>query len=259
MKSAQRVAEILKLVGSGSAGLTLADVARALGLPRSSAHALLVDMSRSGLLEVRPGSEPPRYEVGLLVFEVGSAFLRQRNLADEAQLVVDRLAETCDENAHLAVLDGRDVIYLAKAESTNAIRVASYVGRRLPANATALGKVLLAHLDTEDVIALYRSRPPEALTDRTISKLDELLVELRRVRADGFAFDDEECEPKIQCLAVPVFDSRGMCVAALSISIPMIRMTQLDRTVLYETVQEHADALSLRLGGARTRRAAMAG
>ena len=258
VKSAERVADILQLVARTANGLQLADVARALGIPRSSAHALLMDMTQSRLLEAKPGSEQTRYQIGLLAFEVGSAFLRQRNLSDEARIVVDRLAATCDENSHLAILDGREVMYVAKAESSNAVRVASYVGLRIPAHATAVGKVLLAHRRTEDVVALYRSRPPEALTARTMTKLDEILIELRKVDSAGYAFDDEESTPGLQCLAVPIFDSHGTCVAALSLSAPTIRMSHLNRAALLEVIHEHGDALSRRLGGMRVQRPAVA-
>lgn len=256
VKSAQRVAQILEIVASAPDGLQLADVARALGIPRSSAHALLLDMTRSRLLEVKPDSEPPRYQVGLLAFEVGSAFLRQRSLSDEARTIVERLAVACDENAHLAILDGTDVIYVAKAESTSAMRVASHVGLRVPAHATAVGKVLLAAKGPSEVIDLYRAEPPRALTARTVTKLDELLTELRAVAAQGWAFDDEESTPGLQCLAVPVQDATGACVAGLSVSIPTMRMIQIDRDALLATISEHGEALSMRLGGNRRRRRA---
>lgn len=248
VKSAYRVARILELVASVSESLQLADIATVLGVPRSSAHALLNDMTESRLLEVVAGSDPPRYRVGLLAFEVGSAFLRQRNLADEARAIVDRLAATCDENAHLGILDGRDVIYAAKAESSNAIRVASYVGLRIPAHATAVGKVLLAAFDPTEVIALYRSRPPETLTAKTKTRLDDILAELRTVAAEGWAFDDEESTPLLNCLAVPVHDVSGQCVAGLSVSIPTMRMADWDRGELLAIVRQHADMLSMRLG-----------
>jgi IclR family KDG regulon transcriptional repressor len=258
VKSATRVARILELVASATEGVQLADVARGLGIPRSSAHALLVDLTHSRLLDVQPGSNPPRYQVGLLAFEVGSAFLRQRNLADEARLIVDRLAAETDENAHLAIRDGRDIMYIAKAESTNAMRVASYVGLRIPAHATAVGKVLLSQLETTQVLELFRSTPPRALTNRTKTRLDEIIAELQTVRENGYAFDDEESTVGLQCVGVPVFDASGACVAGLSVSIPTIRMAERDQSALVSLVRDHADALSHRLGAAHIRRAVVA-
>lgn len=253
VKSARRTAQILELVASTPSGMSLADVARALGLPRSSAHALLSDMTESRLLEAKPSSASPRYRIGLLTFQSGSAFLRQRNLADEARTIVERLAARTDENAHLAILDGRDIIYIAKGETTNAMRVASYVGLRIPAHATAVGKVLLAQLDASAVLDLYAGRTLEAMTPRTTTRLHELLGELRSVATDGFAFDDEESTSGLQCLAVPVHDASGQCVAALSVSVPTMRMVGLDRSALLGVVQGHADELSARLGAVPAR------
>lgn len=248
VKSARRVADILELVASAPAGMQLADISRALGIPRSSTHALLIDMTHSRLLETRPESSPPVYRIGLLTFEVGSAFLRHLNLAEEARVVVDRLAAATSENAHLAILDGTDVIYVAKAESTNAMRVASFVGMRVPAHATSVGKVLLAELDPAELLSRYRTQPIKPLTPKTKTRMADIVAELRRVPRDGYALNDEESTVGLQCVAAPVRDASARVVAALSVCVPTVRMAGHDLTDFIGVVREHAEDLSRRLG-----------
>ncbi|HEY9474724.1 MAG TPA: IclR family transcriptional regulator [Mycobacteriales bacterium] len=248
VKSAQRVAEILRLLAGSDSGLTLAEVAGSLKVPRSSAHALLVDLAQSRLVEAERWGGLVRYRIGLLSFEVGMAFLAQRNLAGEANVVVERVAAGCDETAHLAILDQTDVVYVAKAESSKAMRVASAVGARVPAHGTGVGKVLLAALTSEELLALYPDDLLPRLTPTTVADRTELVRQLKMIRELGYAFDDEESTLGLQCLAVPVIGHTGRCVAALSVSIPSVRMSGLDRQEMLDFLRTHSAALSLKLG-----------
>lgn len=259
VKSAARVADVLRLLASETSGMSLADIIGALDLPRSSTYALLTDMVASRLLEESSSAGVRTYRIGIGAFEVGMAFLRQRSLAGEADSVVRRLASRFDETAHLAVLDNTDVVYVAKAESSHAMRVASSVGARFPAHATGVGKVLLAQLDLAEFARLYPHEDLPALTPTTVLSREQLLSELAEIRQNGFAFDDEESTSGLQCLAVPVLGPGGAGVAALSLSVPTIRMAKMNRElVLAELIQSGQD-ISRQLGWHERGRLGMAG
>lgn len=248
VKSARRVALILRLLAACPQGLSLAEVVRRLQIPRSSTTALLRDLVQTQLVETAHGPRGPVFRIGILAFEVGSAYLSQRDLNDEAREVVHQISASLIETAHLAVLDGSDVVYVAKAESNRTMRVGSAVGRRLPAHATAVGKALLAYLDPAEFLIRYPNDGLRIMTARTIPDRSLLQAELNRVRERGFAFDDEESTPDIQCLAVPVFGSDGRVVAALSLSIPTVRMARLDQSKLLAGLCDARDEMSRRLG-----------
>jgi DNA-binding IclR family transcriptional regulator len=228
--------------------MSLAEIVGALDLPRSSTYALLTDMVASRLIEEDSGAGARTYRIGIGAFEVGMAFLRQRSLAGEAESIVERVASRFDETAHLAVLDNTDVVYVAKAESSHAMRVASSVGARFPAHATGVGKVLLAQLDLAEFVRLYPGQALPPMTPTTVRDRDRLLEELTEIRRNGFAFDDEESTPGLQCLAVPIRGSDGSGVAALSLSVPTIRMATMDRDVVLAELIQSGRQISRQLG-----------
>ena len=248
VKSASRVAEILRTLASTNGGMTLADVARELKLPRSSTYALLTDLVTSRLVEEDASSPVRMYRIGVVAFEVGMAFLRQRSLTQEAAAVVEGVAAHFDETAHLAILDGPEVVYVAKAESSHAMRVASAVGARFPAHGTGVGKVLLAFLDPERLGTLYPDAQLPAMTPHTVKSKQQLLAELAKIRDAGYAFDDEESTLGLQCLAVPVCGQAGDCVAALSVSVPTVRMARIDKKDLLDVLLRSSQQLSKQLG-----------
>lgn len=249
VKSAKRVADILALLSENPHGMSLTEIATALSVPRSSTHGLLRQMCQSRLLE-QVGDTQPSYRIGILAFEVGSAFLLQRDLTEEARRVSFDVSARLNETVHIAILDGTDIVYVAKAESDQAMRVVSAVGRRLPAHATAVGRVLLSDLGDTELLQRYTEEELPALTPKTIPTRAALVSELRIVREQGFAFDDEESTPGLQCLAVPVRDARGTHVAGLSVSIPTVRMLNHDRAALLAILRSASDEMSLRLGWA---------
>jgi DNA-binding IclR family transcriptional regulator len=252
VKSASRVVDILSLLAKSEDALTLADVSKTLGIPRSSAHALLHDLVGTRMIEQLDQGGTPSYRIGVRSFEIGSAFLNQRNLGDEGRAVVSSLSAAVDDTAHLAILEGTDIVYIAKSESSQSMRLVSHIGARLPAHATAVGRVLLAHLSPETLNVLIPNQLP-SLTPRTITRRSTLIASVAKIRELGWAFDDEESTPGIQCLAAPVYDHTGECIAGLSVSMPVLRMQAWDRDELLGIVSAHADQLSAGLGSRSTR------
>jgi IclR family transcriptional regulator, KDG regulon repressor len=169
------------------------------------------------------------------------------DLVREAQEVARTVAAECHEAVHTAVLDGSDVIYLVKADSTHPVRMVSAVGRRLPAHCTAVGKMLLSSLDPADLDA----RLPAELSGMTPDSITDprrLRAELDGIRAAGVAVDNGESDGAVRCVGAPVRDHTGTVVAAMSISAPIMRWTPATHAEWTRLIREGAAALSARLG-----------
>ena len=227
--------------------LSAGDITERLGLPRTTVHELLVTLVARSYLISEPG-KPVYFRLGMPLFQLGASFAGQLDLVREAQDVARGVAAACDEAVHAAVLDGTDVIYLVKVDSTHPVRMVSAVGRRLPAHCTAVGKVLLSSLAPTDLDARLGAGDLLAMTPDSITDPDRLRAELERVRAAGVAVDDGESDSAVRCVGAPVRDHTGTTVAAMSLSAPIIRWTPATHAEWTRLVREGAAALSTRLG-----------
>lgn len=246
VKSARRVLDILELLTNREAPLTFTEISTELAFPRSSLHSLLRTLSDAGWLDFDQDSR--RYALGLRTLEAGHAYGRSLDLPDRARPVMQRIRDAINETVQLAVLDGRFNVYVGKVEGNQPLRLASEIGRRLPAHATGLGKALLAGLSDDRFDDLFRRVRLESFTARTIVTHRELQVALDRARAAGFAEDDEEYTPGVRCVAVGIRDHSGDIVAALSVSVPSVRFDdeQRDRALVH--LHDAAGQLSTALG-----------
>lgn len=245
--AASRALDILELFLDAPV-LTASDVVSRLGLPRTTVHELLGTLVDRSYLLVVPG-QPLRYQLGVRLFQLGSVFAQQLDLAREAQRVAAEVAAECDETVHVAILDGTDVIYIARVESTHPVRMISAVGRRLPAHSTGVGKMLLSSLPDDEIDALYRDREAlPSVTPHTITSLSRLRAELAEIAARGLAYDDAESSEDVHCVATGVRDHSGAMVAALSVSVPIMRWSSERRDVLADLVRAGAARLSESLG-----------
>jgi DNA-binding IclR family transcriptional regulator/DNA-binding LacI/PurR family transcriptional regulator len=247
VKSADRSLDILELLAAHPEGVTFAEVVKELELPKSSAHALLHTLVARRYSELAPRGR--RYRLGLKAAELSAAYSRGHTLLARARSAVRELAARCDETAHLAVLDGTDVLYLLAEESEHSMRLISPLGRRLPAHAAASGKVLLASLPDTEVARRYAAggfdaaRLPQ-ITWRTVATLPDLLRELAEVRRFGHAHDVEGYAEGVHCVAAPVLDADGTVGAAISVSAPMARLDAERLPKLTALVREVAGGVS---------------
>src|SRR3954447_17056448 len=245
--AASRALDILELF-LDTPVLTAADVVNRLGLPRTTVHELLGTLAdRSYLFVVR--GQPLRYQLGVRLFQLGSVFAQQLDLAREAQRIAAEGAAECDETVHVAILDGTDVIYIARVESTHPVRMISAVGRRLPAHSTGVGKMMLSLLADGELDGLYRDQDVlTRLTPRTITSLPRLRAELAEIDARGLAYDEAESSADVHCVATGVRDHSGAMVAAMSVSVPSMRWSIERRAALADLVRAGSARLSESLG-----------
>ncbi|GIM96118.1 IclR family transcriptional regulator [Paractinoplanes toevensis] len=227
--------------------LSAREVAERLDLPRTTVHELLVTLvARSYLISV-PG-QPVQYRLGMPLFQLGAAFAGRLDLVREAQGVARDVAAASDEAVHVAVLDGGDVVYLVKVDSTHPVRMVSGVGLRLPAHCTAVGKVLLSSLDPAGLDAVLAKGTLPGMTPNSITDPDDLRAQLEDVRAEGVAVDIGESDDAMRCVAAAIRDHSGATIAAMSLSAPIIRWTAQAQVEWVKLVREGAAALSARMG-----------
>ncbi|MET8689957.1 IclR family transcriptional regulator [Streptomyces sp. NPDC004732] len=247
-----RSLDILELFLEGDGTFSAPEVTRRLQLPRTTVHELLTTLAARSYLVQIP-DQPGRYRLGVRTYQLGSRYAEGLDLAAEGRQVAREVAETCDETVHVAILEDTDVIYIAKVDSTHAVRMVSAAGRRLPAHCTSVGKMLLASLPQHELESRVQGREFTAMTPHSITDPDELLTALAGVREQGVAVEHRESNPDVSCVAAPVRDGAGQVVAALSISVPMIRWTEERERELADLAAKGAGDLSLRLGHRGTR------
>jgi IclR family acetate operon transcriptional repressor len=228
---ADRVLAVLAELARHPTGIGLEDMARAMASPKPTVHRALAALRRAGFA-AQDGHG--RYLLGEEFLRL--AFAHHEARPDHVRIlpVLTALCERYGETCHYAVLDGRSVVYRSKLDPpAGAVRLSSVVGGRNPAHCTAVGKVLLSEqLKTEqDVRDWVGDRPLETPTERSLRTPEELHAELNRARERGYAVDDQETDPGVACLAVPVYlTSPTVASGAISISCVAYR-TPLSRLV----------------------------
>jgi IclR family KDG regulon transcriptional repressor len=240
VKSATRVMQILDLLRDHPRGLTISEVSKLLGLPKSSTHDLLHSMNQENYLHMN-GS---RYSLGLKVFEIGLAAARSSELIQFARPAMKWIGEELNESVQLAILDGTEVVYLSKMQFRKEIKLDSKAGDRLPSYATGLGKAILSTIPKSEVQARFLETKFERFTPRTITSLNNLTEHLDRIRTKGYAEDHGEYSKGVFCYAMPVRDSRDQTLGAMSVSLPGEPETQVRREKILQLLGEATTTLT---------------
>lgn len=236
---------LIKAFSDDEYEIGISNLAKRLGLAKSTVHRLASTLIDAGMLE--QNSENGRYRLGLSLFELGSLVRRKMDVSSEAKPYLKMLREKTGETVHLAILDHASVLFINNLESEHAVRMSVNVGVRAPAHCTAVGKALLAFQPPEIVEEVLRDELA-ARTPKTMSNPTELRQDLATVRARGYAIDDEELETGLRCVAAPIRDHSGAVVAATSVAGPAQRMTKKALIAFAPDVIAAADAISARLG-----------
>ena len=248
MPAADYALRALKLLARHTAPLPASAIARELGLPRSSTYHLLGVLVQEGFVVHLP--EERRYGLGVTAHEIGSAYLRQEPLRWIAQTVLTRLVSATTHNAHLAVLHGRDVLYVIEERAPARPALVTDVGVRLPAHLTASGLAMLAHLPPRQIDALFPSR--RALTrrhDAGPASLTQLRAALAQARRAGHAEEDGFVTPGFASVAAAVLDHTGHPAAAVAVTFPT---GTADPDRLATHVRRSAARVSTRIRGTST-------
>ena len=245
LSSVATAIELLKAFSEDEFEIGISALAKRLGVAKSTAHRLATTLMSEGLLEQDRASG--KYRLGIALFRLGTLVRRRMNVSEVARPFLFSLRERTNETVHLAILDGREIMYVYFLESTQAVRMRSDLGLRKPAYCTAEGQAILAFSPTEAIEAIIAGGL-QPRTPRTITAPDELLKSLEAVRQRGCAIEDEESEIGMVCIAAPIRDDSGDVVAAVGIAGPLTRLSKKSIAAVMPHVIATADLVSVRLG-----------
>ena len=237
---------VLELLLQKDSAMNMTEISERLEIYPSTIHRILDTLKHWGYVEQDPHTQ--KYQLGLKALELGMAKLHQMDLVREATPYLKELVNQCNETVHLGVLEAGEVLYLAKEESSQTIRMISYVGKRAPLHCTSLGKVLLAYLSEKERKKILGEKVLPRLTENTITDKSKLKKELDKVRKQGFALDLEEHEKDVCCIAAPIRNYQGKIIAAISISSPIYRIDIKKKNYLKKALIRISKKISERLG-----------
>ena len=246
IKVLNKTFSILEILLKHDSAMNMTEISEKLGLYPSTIHRILDTLKYWGYVEQNTNTQ--KYQLGLKLLELGMAKLHQIDLVREVTPYLKALVKQYNETVHLGVLEEGEVLYLAKEESSQTIRMISYIGKRAPLHCTALGKVLLAYMSEEERKKILEEKELPRLTKNTITDKGELEKELDKIREQDFALDREENEKDVRCIGAPIRNYKGKVIAAISISSPIFRIDKNVQNNLKEALIKTTNKISKRLG-----------
>ncbi|THH35943.1 IclR family transcriptional regulator [Aliishimia ponticola] len=207
-------------------------------LPKATLYRLVQTLVQQSMLAYDPDSQT--YSLGVRLVRLAHAAWQQSSLAPIARPSLDDLSARIGETVHLAQLDNAQVLYVDKRNAAQPVQMFSGAGKVGPAYCTGVGKAMLAFLDPVQLEAALAQQSYHRFTDTTLTSADALRGELATIRAEGHAFDREEHEPGIICIAVPILAESGRMLGAMSVTGPTTRMTLDDLTKLAPQLKDTA-------------------
>lgn len=247
VQSVARALSLMRLLAQEDGGSRLSDVARAAGLPVSTAHRLLTTLEQQGFAQFEPASS--LWHVGRDAFTVGLAYGRRLSFVAPALPLLRRLRDATRETANLGILDDDHLVTVSQVESREIRRALSPPGRRVPVFSSAMGKAILATWRDQEVLALADRAGLPPLTTKSLRSREAALAEIARTRDRGWALDDEEFNLGMRCLAAVVWSPQGEAACAISISGAAVRLTEDRLEPLGRLVAQAAEELTGVLGG----------
>jgi IclR family transcriptional regulator, acetate operon repressor len=247
VQSLQRGLTILERLAEVEGGMSLTDVAARVGLPASTAHRLLTTLEQLGF--VYQSGDLGLWYVGLKAFRVGSAFVTNRDFVGESHHYMRRLMEQSGETANLAIMDHREVVFIAQVQCHEVMRMSVRLGSRLKIHASGSGKAILAGLPNDELDAMLAASPLTSMTAHTITDEAKLREELKIIRARGFSYDDEEVATGLRCVAAAIYDEFAEPLGAISLAGPAARIGDATVEKLGTLVRATAREITARLGG----------
>ncbi|MET0135280.1 MAG: IclR family transcriptional regulator [Kibdelosporangium sp.] len=237
---ASRVFRVLDAFSETRPALTLSELSASTGLPLSTTHRLVAELTTwGGLARGTDG----RYRVGLRLLEIGSLSPGSLSLRERAMPFLEDLYSATRQNVQLAVRDELEAVYVERISARGAVNIVTRVGSRMPLHATGVGLILLAHADN-DVRERVFANPLERFTELTISSTKQLREVLAATRRDGYVVSDRQIEMITQSIAAPIRDGGNTVIAALSIVVPI----ETDAYTLVPAVRAAGHGISRAMG-----------
>jgi len=222
--SLARGLKVIEAFDTRREGLTVADVARHTGFSRAAARRLLLTLELLGYAEARGRV----FRLKTSILNLGFSYLSSSSLPTVAQPVLEGLTEVLHESSSMSVLDGDQIVYVARSAMSRVMSIGVAVGTRLPAFCTSMGRVMLAALPEDEFAAFLARAELKAFTPRTVTDKSRFVEIIKRVAADGYALVDEELELGLRSIAVPVTASDGRVAAAINVGVHAARFSTED-------------------------------
>lgn len=212
-QSLERALDILELLGEHGTGMRVNEICDSLGLNKSTVSRMLATLAEREFVEkLKDGS----YRIGVRIIEISSIHLNSLQLKTEALPYMEELQNKTGLIVHLATMMDKEIVYLEKLSPTANLRMYSQIGKRAFMHSTGLGKAMMAFMGREEIKNIIREKGLPRVTEHTITDETTLLKELDLIHKRGYAFDEEENEIGVRCIAAPIFDYRGQVIAAVS-------------------------------------------
>jgi len=254
VQSLARAFSILEEIARNRDGIGLADLAKRVGLHNSTAFHLVRTLVSLGY--VRQMKDSKRYRVGRPLFALAASALDEVEMVSLATPILEELSRETGESAHFSVRLGDAVVVLARTSGPGAFQLTDRAGAVRPAHCTALGKIMLAALNPDQLEGFMARAELKALTPKSIVSAEQLRREIAEVRRSGMAIDDGEFDAELRCVALPVRDFSGQVIGAIGISGPVWRLSIEALQKRARTVRAASDKLSAEFGYAGDMRAA---
>jgi DNA-binding IclR family transcriptional regulator len=247
MGTLQKTIAILNSFSPDKPELTASAIADNLKMPRPTVYRILSTLTKSGLLEKKPGKGT--YVIGRNLYTMGSLYLNTTDLYHAAEPVIQAINDITGEVTNVAILDDKGYItMILREESKHPLRHVVHVGSSAPAYTRASGKALLSALTDEEIDRLYPEEKLEKMTSKTVATRTELKLEMEQARKNGFAFNSEQGFEGIEAVSSVIRNARGNVIAAVAISAPVVRMNKEKRKRFASLIKIGAGLISYRLG-----------
>ncbi|WP_422487349.1 IclR family transcriptional regulator [Gudongella sp. DL1XJH-153] len=200
------------------------EISEALGYGVSATYHILNTLKESNIITQNENTK--KYKLSIKLWQLGMTAYNQNNISDELKPFLVKLRDYTGETANLTILEGEEIVYVAQEESDKMIKMFTKTGATAPLHCTASGKIFLAYKEQAERNEIIDGLDLIKFTDNTITKKEELVKELQRIKKDGYGFDVEERDEEVSCIAAPVFGPQDELMACLSISGPNSRFNQ---------------------------------
>ncbi|MEV2242717.1 MULTISPECIES: IclR family transcriptional regulator C-terminal domain-containing protein [unclassified Micromonospora] len=221
VQSLERGLAVIRVFDAANPELTLSEVAHAAGMTRASARRFLLTFVALGYVQ----TDGRRFRLTPRILDLGYAYMSNVGLSDLSQPHLEWLVKEVRESSSVCVLDGDDIVYIARVPTTRIMTVSISVGTRFPAYLTSVGRVLLAHLPEQEIALHLQRAPYDRPTSHTIASATMLHQELNRIRSQGYAIVDQELEEGLRSVAAPIRNHSGDVIAAINIPVHAGRNT----------------------------------
>lgn len=242
IKSVTKTLEVLEQFIDSNQEKGIHELSASTGIPVSTMQRLVNTLEARGYLMQNPRSY--KYRLGLTLYHLYRSISHTFHWVDQARQYMESLVQKHGETVNLAYLEGKNIVYLTKVDSPHILRPSFSIGTRYPAFCTSLGKCLLAFQPEETVRVIFSNEDMTSLTNKTETSINALLAELREVRRQGYAVDDEEFQEGLRCLAVPISNRERVVVASMSVTAPTTRMPMERLHMIKDDMLETASNIS---------------